>query len=103
MKQSADYSASGNLITVLILLPIHKVGFLILAVLLTLYGIDPTKLLMTNEEFKKVGNALGILSGSDAYHASADATFFSSSLPVLPHEKCKCKRKLLFKDYILFC
>ncbi|KAI3719716.1 hypothetical protein L6452_20618 [Arctium lappa] len=28
-----------------------------------------------------------MLSGSDAYHTSNDATLFSSSLPVLPHEK----------------
>ncbi|XP_024987994.1 protein MEI2-like 2 [Cynara cardunculus var. scolymus] len=33
------------------------------------------------------GGARGMLSGSDAYHASSDATLFSSSLPVLPHEK----------------
>ncbi|KAE7996292.1 hypothetical protein FH972_001025 [Carpinus fangiana] len=31
--------------------------------------------------------AWGTLSGSDAYYASSDATLFSSSLPVLPHEK----------------
>ncbi|KDP21197.1 hypothetical protein JCGZ_21668 [Jatropha curcas] len=30
---------------------------------------------------------LGILSGSDIYHAPSDATLFSSSLPDLPHEK----------------
>ncbi|KAL2327444.1 hypothetical protein Fmac_020871 [Flemingia macrophylla] len=29
------------------------------------------------------------LSGSDSYHASSDASLFSSSLPVLPHEKLK--------------
>ncbi|GAV79577.1 RRM_1 domain-containing protein/RRM_2 domain-containing protein [Cephalotus follicularis] len=31
--------------------------------------------------------AWGISSGSSAYHASSDASLFSSSLPVLPHEK----------------
>ncbi|KAK3002029.1 hypothetical protein RJ639_020913 [Escallonia herrerae] len=37
---------------------------------------------------KQVGSgAWGVLSGSDAYRASSDATLFSSSLPVLPHEK----------------
>ncbi|KAI4295379.1 hypothetical protein L6164_035430 [Bauhinia variegata] len=37
---------------------------------------------------KEVGRvSWEILSGSDAYHASSDATLFSSSLPVLPHEK----------------
>lgn len=32
--------------------------------------------------------AWGIRSGSDAYHGSSDASLFSSSVPVLPHEKC---------------
>uniref|UniRef100_A0A2N9EJK3 RRM domain-containing protein n=1 Tax=Fagus sylvatica TaxID=28930 RepID=A0A2N9EJK3_FAGSY len=37
---------------------------------------------------KEAGNgAWGILSGFDAYQASTDASLFSSSLPVLPHEK----------------
>ncbi|KAI9121261.1 hypothetical protein K1719_008294 [Acacia pycnantha] len=37
---------------------------------------------------KEVGrNAWEVLSGSDAYHASSDASLFSSSLPVLSHEK----------------
>ncbi|OIV98298.1 hypothetical protein TanjilG_16625 [Lupinus angustifolius] len=31
--------------------------------------------------------AWDVLSGSDSYHASSDASLFSSSLPVLPHEK----------------
>ncbi|KAG4381670.1 hypothetical protein GLYMA_15G196800v4 [Glycine max] len=36
----------------------------------------------------KAGNgAWEALSGSDSYHASSDASLFSSSLPVLPHEK----------------
>ncbi|GMI77723.1 MEI2-like protein 5 [Hibiscus trionum] len=47
---------------------------------------DPTKIPMAKES-KKVESAWGILSGSDSYHASSDATLFSSSLPVLPHEK----------------
>ncbi|KAF8391130.1 hypothetical protein HHK36_023431 [Tetracentron sinense] len=37
---------------------------------------------------KDVGSrAWGAFSGSYAYHASSDASLFSSSLPVLPHEK----------------
>ncbi|XP_042494627.1 protein MEI2-like 2 isoform X2 [Macadamia integrifolia] len=37
---------------------------------------------------RKVGSgAWGIPSGSDAYDTSSDASLFSSSLPVLPHEK----------------
>ncbi|OMO82834.1 hypothetical protein COLO4_22797 [Corchorus olitorius] len=41
---------------------------------------------MANES-KEVKSAWGIVPGSDAYNASSDATLFSSSLPVLPHEK----------------
>lgn len=38
---------------------------------------------------KKVGiGAWGIPSDSAAYHGSSDASLFSCSLPVLPHEKC---------------
>lgn len=33
-------------------------------------------------------NALGIPPGFSAYRGSSDASLFSSSLPVLPHEKC---------------
>ncbi|XVE88317.1 hypothetical protein DITRI_Ditri19aG0060100 [Diplodiscus trichospermus] len=47
---------------------------------------DPTKIPMENES-KEAESAWGILSGSDVYHASSDTTLFSSSLPVLPHEK----------------
>ncbi|KAF5738294.1 RNA-binding protein putative isoform 1 [Tripterygium wilfordii] len=37
---------------------------------------------------KEAGSGeIGILSGRDTYHTSSDATLFSSSLPVLPHEK----------------
>lgn len=57
-------------------------------VLFIMHGVDPTKVSMGNES-KEVGSSWGILSGSDLYHASSDATLFSSSLPVLPHEKCK--------------
>ncbi|XP_022723413.1 protein MEI2-like 5 isoform X2 [Durio zibethinus] len=47
---------------------------------------DPTKIPKANES-KEVESAGGIFSGSDICHASSDATLFSSSLPVLPHEK----------------
>ena len=61
--------------------------------------VEPTKIPMANEN-KEVESAWGIFSGSDIYHALSDATLFSSSLPVLPHEKCKYQ--LLFKDYLLY-
>ncbi|KAF8408970.1 hypothetical protein HHK36_005040 [Tetracentron sinense] len=38
---------------------------------------------------KKLG-PVGIPFGSDAYHASSDASLFSTSLPVLPHAKLNC-------------
>ena len=38
---------------------------------------------------KAVGSgAWGMRPGSDGYNTSNDATLFSCSLPVLPHEKC---------------
>ncbi|CAK9139299.1 unnamed protein product [Ilex paraguariensis] len=49
------------------------------------------------------GGAWGLLSGSNAFHSSTDATLFSSSLPLLPHEKlnmndtgdgCQCVDKV---------
>lgn len=47
----------------------------------------PTEIPAANTS-KEVGRgAWGILSGSNAYHASSDVTLFSSSLPVLPHAK----------------
>ncbi|XP_024024333.1 protein MEI2-like 5 [Morus notabilis] len=47
----------------------------------------PTEIPASNNS-KEVGpGAWGILSGSNAYRASSDATLFSSSLPVLPHPK----------------
>ncbi|OVA07512.1 RNA recognition motif domain [Macleaya cordata] len=47
----------------------------------------PAKIPLVNIP-KKLGNgAWRIPSVSDAYHASSDASLFSSSLPVLPHEK----------------
>ncbi|KAK2989458.1 hypothetical protein RJ640_023616, partial [Escallonia rubra] len=36
---------------------------------------------------RQVGNAWGIRRNTDSFHASSDASLFSSSLPVLPHEK----------------
>ncbi|KAI4298211.1 hypothetical protein L6164_031797 [Bauhinia variegata] len=47
----------------------------------------PTKIPSVNISKEVRRGAWEILPGSDAYHASFDATLFSSSLPVLPHEK----------------
>ncbi|PPD84076.1 hypothetical protein GOBAR_DD18994 [Gossypium barbadense] len=49
-------------------------------------ALDHTKIPVANES-KTVGSAWGIFSGSDIHHAPSDATLFSSSLPVFPHEK----------------
>ncbi|KAG1330496.1 putative protein MEI2-like 2 [Cocos nucifera] len=49
----------------------------------SLGGLKPT--VKTALEIRS--NAWGIPSGSNAYHGSSDASLFSSSLPVLPHEK----------------
>ncbi|CAK8534535.1 unnamed protein product [Lathyrus sativus] len=47
----------------------------------------PSKIPPINAPGKSEHGPLEVLSGSDAYHASSDASLFSSSLPVLPHEK----------------
>lgn len=53
-----------------------------------LLPIGPFKIPSINIPGKSGRGALEVLSGSDSYHASSDASLFSSSLPVLPHEKC---------------
>ena len=42
--------------------------------------------------------AWGVMSTSDVYHASNDASLFSTSLPVLPHEKCTNRLLLELED-----
>lgn len=49
--------------------------------------ISPSKIPPINTAGKLRHGALEVSSGSDSYHASSDASLFSSSLPVLPHEK----------------
>ncbi|XP_020416332.1 protein MEI2-like 2 isoform X1 [Prunus persica] len=46
------------------------------------------KIPSVNNPRKLESNAWGILHATEAYHASSDTSLFSSSLPVLPHEKC---------------
>lgn len=50
--------------------------------------IGPSRIPSINVPGKPGRGPWGVLSGSDSYHASSDASLFSSSLPVLPHEKC---------------
>ncbi|OVA03052.1 RNA recognition motif domain [Macleaya cordata] len=47
----------------------------------------PSKITSMNSSRKVGSGAWGIPSGSAAYHASSDASLFSTSLPVLPHGK----------------
>ncbi|XP_004488320.1 protein MEI2-like 3 isoform X3 [Cicer arietinum] len=47
----------------------------------------PSKIPPINVPGNSGHGTLEVLSGSDSYHASSDASLFSSSLPVLPHEK----------------
>lgn len=51
--------------------------------------VGPFKISSLNVPEKRGSSAWGIPHGTDVYHASSDASLFSSSLPVLPHEKCK--------------
>lgn len=50
--------------------------------------IGPSRIPPLNVGKKMGSSAWGMPHGVDAYHASNDASLFSSSLPVLPHEKC---------------
>ena len=48
---------------------------------------------------KELGSgAWGVMSTSDVYHASNDATLFSTSLPVLHHENCTHRLLLELED-----
>ncbi|KAK4278967.1 hypothetical protein QN277_016736 [Acacia crassicarpa] len=47
----------------------------------------PSGISLLNVAKKVESNAWGIPHGAGAHHASSDASLFSSSLPVLPHEK----------------
>lgn len=51
--------------------------------------IGPSGIPPINVAKKVESGAWGIPHGAGAHHASSDASLFSSSLPVLPHEKCK--------------
>ncbi|XP_019435216.1 PREDICTED: protein MEI2-like 2 [Lupinus angustifolius] len=52
------------------------------------YGAEGSSEIFSLNIAKKVGSsAWGIPSMADAFHASSDVSLFSSSLPVLPHEK----------------
>jgi len=50
-------------------------------------GSSETSLL--NARKKVASSAWGIPRATDVFHDSSDISLFSSSLPVLPHEKCK--------------
>lgn len=52
-----------------------------------IHVIGPPKIPQLNIPKEVVGGAWGSIAGSDSYLASNDASLFSSSLPVLPHEK----------------
>lgn len=50
---------------------------------------------------RKVENtAWGIFRTAEAYHASSDTSLFSSSLPVLPHEKCTSQLFYKVRGYL---
>lgn len=62
--------------------------------------VGPTKIPSINIPKEVGGSAWEVIRGSDVYHASSDASLFSSSLPVLPHEKCMCWLFLLKKLFV---
>lgn len=56
--------------------------------------VGPSKIATMNIPKEIQVGRWGIPPKSDAFHASSDATLFSSSLPVLPHAKCMCPSTL---------
>lgn len=53
-----------------------------------IHVIGPPKIPQLNIPKEVGGGSCRRIVGSDSYLASDDASLFSSSLPVLPHEKC---------------
>jgi len=47
---------------------------------------------------REMGTNAWNFQAASAFHASSDASLFSSSLPVLPHEKC-----MPFSSYEILC
>jgi len=91
MRQAFDPSSLGNSLNCLIFFFHYVVTILKLELIITLLSpIGPSKIPSIKIPGKLGNGTWEALSGSDSYHASSDASLFSSSLPVLPHEKCMC-------------
>jgi hypothetical protein len=86
MKQSFDPSSLGNSPSFSVLYKVIMSFCVALHIFLLLIG--PSRIPSVNIPGKSGRGAWDLLSGPDSYHASSDASLFSSSLPVLPHEKC---------------
>ena len=50
--------------------------------------VGPSEIRPINLPRKPGSNLWGMLHETDTHHTPSDASLFSSSLPVLPHEKC---------------
>ena len=70
----------------------HKVLFFTKEFNFKLFYIGPSDIVSLNVAKKVGSSAWGMPRGTDAFHASSDASLFSSSLPVLLHEKRKLLR-----------
>lgn len=66
-----------------------------------IFVIGPSHIPLWKGGLKDGTNAWGIPLGKNSYHASSDASLFSTSLPVLPHEKCMSMSMLLLWIYFL--
>lgn len=60
------------------------------------FFVGPSKISFANIPGKEK-SAWGIPLGTDAHYTSSDASLFSSSLPVLPHEKRKHEQGVSFQ------
>ncbi|KOM40060.1 hypothetical protein LR48_Vigan04g025800 [Vigna angularis] len=87
MRQAFDPSSLGNSLNCLFFFH-WVVTILKFELSITLLSpIGPSKIPSIKIPGKLGNGTWEALSGSDSYHASSDASLFSSSLPVLPHEK----------------
>ena len=95
MQQSSDDTSSGNFLRPSFSLKTESEVCTVIDVPWDSCVLGHSKV-QSNISKEMGSGAWGVMSTSDVYHASNDATLFSTSLPVLPHDKCM--HRLLLED-----
>ncbi|CAK7350283.1 unnamed protein product [Dovyalis caffra] len=95
MEQSSNNLSTGNLVEILYDVSRDQSASLLIDKFCKSCVVGSATIPSLNTPKQMGRGACGMLSGSETYHASAssDATLFSSSLPVLPHEKLNLNEK----------